>query len=220
MSGLLLFISSIVISILAKHFQLWMIPVFVIGLPYFIIMVTKADKPKENWDDRRRLAMWDHARKQAVHAHERSSRYRDVVYDQYSVWVERQADEIVLSILKHSPPSKLLRFETGTPEAHWFRWYATKTKKGYAGEASGLADIRLTSPTFEKLQEQIAKMDESAAELERKSYLEGVRRAELDKLTFAARRPEGPARQVKKLKETDSERMLEHAIAREYQPSE
>lgn len=189
-----------------------------LGLPFFFVFVGKCDNPTEDWDDRRKLALYDKARKSAPHKDERRRRYADVEYDQYSVWTERQNDEIVFSILKHVPP--VTTFSDTKGDSHWFKYTASKTKKGYAGEFTGVAEIRLTSPTFAAVQENITKLDETAAELERKSYMEGVRRAELEKLTLASRRPEGPARVVRKIQETDDERALEHAIAREYQPSE
>lgn len=189
---------------------------FFIGLPFFIRMVMKIDRPDEDYADRKRLLQYDKARRSAAHARDRRGRYTDVRYDQYSVWTEQQQDEIVFSILKHTPP----QIWSADNDVHWFKWTASKTKKGYAGEYESDANMRLVNPTYERVQAQASKLDETAAELEQKSYLEAVRRHEIRKLALAARRPEGPQRVVNKIKEEDTERTLERAISREYQPSE
>lgn len=213
---LFILLGSIYMSVAKDDF--WaahMILSFIIGTPFFIRMVMKIDSPDESWADRKRLLEYDKARKAAAHSAERKGRYTDVRYEQYSVWTEQQHDEIVFSILKHTPPEPFPE-----PEAHWLKWTATKTKKGYAGEQESDASMRLVNPTYERVQAQAAKLDETAAELEQKSYLEAVRRAEISKLALTARRPEGPKRVVKDLKDKDHERTLEHAITRDYQPSE
>jgi len=196
-----------------------MVASFIVGFPYFIVICNRLNGSNvQFYPDRKNQALWDYSRKRAMHRRDRRGRYTDVKYDQFSVWVERQADEIVLCVLKHEMPVGFPRKLRGNQ--HWFKWEASRTQKGYAGEYASVANVRLTTPTFDSLQEKITKLDESARELERQSYLEGVRRAELDKMAFAARKPEGPARHVKVIKSEDSERVLEHAIARDYQPSE
>jgi len=206
------FIGLSVVSIVEKDFKLIE---FFVSLVFGLIFCGVVAERLESRSDERKYwyrkqqCLYERNRKLAPHRDQRAKRYQDVKYTQYSVWADREGQDLVFTILGHEPGWTYLRFR-----------HTKKTKKGYAGGHESMAGVRLTQPKLVDVQDAIIKLDEQAELLEKQSYEQGCEKRELDRLVLLSRRPESSEKVIERHYLDEVERENARALARDYQVTE
>lgn len=112
-------------------------------------------------------------------------------YARYSVWLLREQSDIVVKVVRHEP--------TRLPLIRWRSATTNKSYDGYSYSKKEISAERLVSPTLERLNDAITRVQVQAEALEENAYQEALKLAKLDALTVAMQPPPASVRTQKKV---------------------
>jgi hypothetical protein len=163
--------------------------IVVAGISMFVGGITAIFSADEgNFGDRKERLRYDYSRRFAPHASDRKSRKRDVLYAQYSVWLERESVDVKIYLCEHTVPAR------GAWKKHKIR---KREFDANQGEWSADQPAKfLNNPSVDDLMDAITDAEISAQAVEEQTYQKALNELQIERLVRLHQAPRSGSRDI------------------------